>query len=250
VASAPDPTLTHRRDDQLAVRLGLASIKGISPDTATAIVRERVESGLFLSPADLVRRVGLGSSQLESLASAGALGDWGHNRRESLWLAGHTAGEHPQFLPHTSSKLQVPLFEALSAKDIMIADRVFTGVSPGDHPVRYLREWLGNQGVATVTQMSVLEPGRRIWVAGLVTHRQRPSTAKGVTFLSLEDETGVINVICGVGFWRRYRDIVRDSAAVIIRGILERSPEGVISVVADAVESLPVGVLERSRDFR
>jgi len=94
------------------------------------------------------------------------------------------------------------------------------------------------------------ETSRRVWVAGLVTHRQRPATARGVTFLNVEDETGLVNVICGVGFWRRHRVVLRESSAVIIRGILERSPEGVVSVVADAVEPLAMGVPEVSRDFQ
>lgn len=250
LVSTPDPTLTHRRDGELGVRLGLAQITGIGADTAEAIVRERTERGPFLSPTDLVRRAGLSATHLEALASAGALGEWGHSRRESLWLAGHVATEHPQYLPHTSPELQVPLFDDMSAQEIMVADRVSTGMTPGDHPLRYVRDWLTSRGVDTVGHMGRCEPGRRIWVAGLITHRQRPATARGVTFLNLEDETGLINVICGVGFWRRYRPILRDSSAVIMRGILERSPEGVVSVVADAVESLSVGAPHASRDYR
>ena len=249
-SSGTDPTTTHRRDGNLAVRLGLADVTGIGPETAEAIVRERTARGPFVSPAEMVRRVGLSATHLEALASAGALGEWGHSRRESLWLAGHIAGEHPQFLSHTSPELQVPLFEEMSAQELMLADRASTGVSPGDHPLSYARQWLTSQGVETVSDMSTREPGRRIWVAGLITHRQRPATARGVTFLNLEDETGLVNVICGVGLWRRYRDTLRDSAAVIMRGTLERSPEGVISIVADATKPLSVGVSRGSRDFR
>lgn len=245
-----DPTVAHRRDGDLAVRLGLASVKGIGSDTAEAIVHERTARGPFGSPSELVRRVGLSASHLEALASAGALDEWGHSRREGVWLAGHIATEHPKFLPHTSTELQIPLFEEMSAQEIMAADRMFTGVSPGDHPLRYARGWLGDQGVESVMDMASRESGRRVWVAGLITHRQRPSTARGVTFLNLEDETGLINVICGVGFWRRYRHILRESTAVIMRGMLERSPEGVTSLVADAAQSLSVGVPQDSRDFR
>jgi error-prone DNA polymerase len=72
----------------------------------------------------------------------------------------------------------------------------------------------------------------------------------GVTFLNVEDETGLVNVICGVGFWKRHRMVLRDSSALIVRGLLERSPEGVISVVADGVETLVSGVPEDSRNFR
>ena len=245
-----DPTGSHRRDQQCAVRMGLADIKGISAERAEAIVQEREARGPYSSPRDLARRVGLSAAHLEALASAGALGDWGNHRRETLWMAGHWAGEHPQYLDHTNAPVQVPLFEVMSPREQMVADRVFTGVSPGDHPLRYLRGWLQTNGVASVADTLNEEPGRRMWVAGLVTHRQRPSTARGVTFLNVEDETGLVNVICGVGFWRRHRAILRDNAALMVRGILEKSPEGVVSVVADGVHVLPVGVPQGSRDFQ
>jgi error-prone DNA polymerase len=207
-------------------------------------------TGPYVDPTDLARRVGLARQQFESLATAGALGDWGEGRRETLWQAGHLAMEHPQYLPHTNPPVSTPLFDRMTPYDTMVADRVFTGVSPGDHPLRYFRSWLSQQGVWSVSDTTRIEPGRRIWVAGIVTHRQRPATARGVTFLNIEDETGLVNVICGVGFWRRYRSTLRENSALIIRGILERSPEGVVSVVADGAEGLPLGVPEASRDFR
>lgn len=245
-----DPSSAHRRDQDCAVRMGLADIKGISAERAEAIVREREKNGAYSSPRDLARRVGLSASHVEALASAGALGDWGNHRRETLWMAGHWAGEHPQYLDHTNAPVQVPLFEVMSPREQMVADRVFTGVSPGDHPLRYVRQWLRTNGVSSVADTLSDEPGRRIWVAGLVTHRQRPSTARGVTFLNVEDETGLVNVVCGVGFWRRHRGILRDNAALMVRGILQRSPEGVVSVVADGVHVLPIGVPQGSRDFQ
>lgn len=165
-------------------------------------------------------------------------------------MAGHLAGEHPRFLPHSSTALTLPDLEPMSQQDTMRADRVFTGVSPGDHPLHYWRSRLSAQGVMSVADLADYENGRRVWVAGLVTHRQRPATAMGVTFLNVEDETGLVNVICGVGFWKRHRVVLRDSSALIVRGLLERSPEGVISVVADGVETLVSGVPEDSRNFR
>lgn len=245
-----DPTHTHPRDRELAVRLGLSGIRGIGVEVAEKIVRERESFGPYLNASDLVRRVGLNQTQLESLASAGALSYWGEDRREALWMAGHRAQEHPRYLPHTTTALTLPDLEPMSQYQTMVADRVFTGVSPGDHPMRYWRTLLFAQGVMSVSELRDYENSRRVWVAGLVTHRQRPATARGVTFLNLEDETGLVNVICGVGFWKRYRIVLRESSAVIMRGILERSPEGVMSVVADAVEPLASGVPEISRNFR
>jgi error-prone DNA polymerase len=99
-------------------------------------------------------------------------------------------------------------------------------------------------------QLIAAESGRRIEVGGVVTHRQRPMTAGGVTFLNLEDETGLINVICTVGVWNRYRRVAREAPAMIIRGILERSEEGVVNLIADRMESLVVGAPVVSRDFQ
>jgi error-prone DNA polymerase len=127
---------------------------------------------------------------------------------------------------------------------------MFTGVSPGDHPLRYLRSSLSARGVGSVADMTVLEPGRRVWVAGIVTHRQRPATAMGVTFMNLEDETGLVNVVCSVGLWKRHRVMLRESGALIIRGLLQRSPENVVSIVADGAERLELGVPDTARNFR
>jgi error-prone DNA polymerase len=87
-------------------------------------------------------------------------------------------------------------------------------------------------------------------VGGVVTHRQRPHTASGMTFLNLEDETGILNVIASKGVWARYRRVARESPALIVRGILERSPEGIVNLVADRFEELRMPVRTSSRDFR
>jgi error-prone DNA polymerase len=88
-----------------------------------------------------------------------------------------------------------------------------------------------------------------VLVGGVVTHRQRPATASGTTFLNLEDETGLINVICSVGVWDRYRRAARSAPALLIRGMLERV-EGVVNLIADRIEPLALGPAPRSRDFR
>jgi error-prone DNA polymerase len=137
----------------------------------------------------------------------------------------------------------------MSDEELMRANRIMTGISPGDHPFRHLRPWLDGQGVMSTKVLAEVESGRRVWCAGLITHRQRPATAKGVTFLNMEDEHGVVNVICSVGMWRKYRLILRHSQAVIIRGILEKSPEGVMSLVADGVSEVEVDLPVAARDF-
>jgi error-prone DNA polymerase len=248
--AAPDESADHRRDGRFAVRLGLAGVKGIGEALAERIVAERRRDGDFRDMRDLVRRVGLTASQLEALATAGAFECFGITRREALWLAGPAADDRAEFLPDSLVSVQPPLFPDQSTYDILAADLWATGISTDDHPVAHFRSGLDARGVLTSQELRTHETGRRVEVAGLVTHRQRPATASGITFLNLEDEHGVVNVICSVGIWNRYRRVARDAPALIVRGMLERSEEGVTNVVADRFEDLRVGVGHRSRDFR
>lgn len=240
----------HRRDAELAVRLGLAEVTGIGRPTAQRIVAERERGGPFRDLTELVYRTGLTAVQVEALATAGAFDVLGMSRREALWAAGAAAQARPEYLPGVVTAVQPPLFTDLDAHELMIANLVSTGIAPGDHPVRFVRGLLHERGVLSARELRGGEPGRRVEVAGVVTHRQRPATASGITFLNLEDETGLVNVICSVGLWGRYRRTVRESRALIVRGTLERSAEGVVNIVADRVESLPLRVTMPSRDFR
>ena len=115
---------------------------------------------------------------------------------------------------------------------------------------RLVANYLDTRGVVRIDLLGEAESGRRIEVGGVVTHRQRPATASGITFMNLEDESGTLNVIASVGVWTRYRRIAREAPAMIVRGILERSREGVVNLVADRFEPLTVSTTNRSRDFR
>ena len=108
---------------------------------------------------------------------------------------------------------------------------------------------LARLGVLTSSQLWDPEPGSIVQVAGVVTHRQRPMTAQGVTFLNLEDETGLINVVVSKGCWARFRRVAREAPAMLVRGRLERS-EGVVNIVADHLAPLPMPAPTTSRDFR
>ncbi|GAB3273049.1 error-prone DNA polymerase [Microbacterium lacusdiani] len=246
---APDESAAHRRDGAFAVRLGLAGVTGMGLDTAKRIVAERERGGPYRELPELVRRTGITQTHLEALATAGAFECLGLSRREAIWLAGSAAQDRPEYLPHTVTAVQPPLFADPTSYEQLAADLWATGVSTTDHPLAHYREALDARGVLPSARLRTHETGRRIEVAGLVTHRQRPATASGVTFLNLEDEHGLVNVICSIGVWNRYRRIVRDSPALIARGILERSPEGVANLLADAFEDLRVGVRHASRDF-
>jgi error-prone DNA polymerase len=248
--SEPDETLAHRRDGGFAVRLGLAGVTGIGTRVAERIVAEREERGAYRDLRDLVRRTGLVTAQLEALATAGAFDCLGHTRREAIWLSGSAALDRPEFLPDSLVAVQPPLFTDPSSYEILASDLWATGLSADDHPLTHFRAALDARGVLTSRELRTFETDRRIEVAGLVTHRQRPATASGITFLNLEDEHGLMNVICSVGVWNRYRRVARESPALIVRGMLERSVEGVTNVVADGFTDLRVGVAHASRDFR
>lgn len=167
-----------------------------------------------------------------------------------MWSAAQAAAERPDQLPDTQVVVQPPLFGQMTSGDVLIADMWSTGMTTDDHPVAHVRPRLVAKRVLSVDDLATAETGRRIEVGGIVTHRQRPATASGITFLNVEDETGLVNVICSVGVWGRYRRVARESPAVVVRGILERSPDGVVNVVADRIERLPLSVRTRSRDFQ
>ncbi|KHK98605.1 DNA polymerase III subunit alpha [Microbacterium mangrovi] len=247
---APDETAGHRRDGGFAVRLGLASVTGIGMPMAQRIVAEREAHGPYRDLRDLVRRTDATSAQLEALSTAGAFECLGLSRREGIWLAGSAAQDRARYLPDSVVSVQPPLFADPTDYERLASDLWATGVSTDDHPLAHVRESLDERGVLLSSQLQHHESGRRVEVAGLVTHRQRPATASGITFLNLEDEAGLVNVICSQGMWTRYRRVLRDAPALIVRGMLERSVEGVVNVLADAAVDLRVGVAHTSRDFR
>ena len=253
--AAPFDPAQHRRDARFAVRLGLAGVTGIGRPLAESIVAERERNGPYRTApytnmADLVRRTGLRTAQLESLATADAFSGLGLTMRQALWSAGSAAQDRAEYLKDTVVTVQPPLFAMPTAVEKLDADLSSTGISVDDHSIRPYRPGLSERGVLSAAALATAEPGRRIEVCGVVTHRQHPSTAGGITFLTLEDETGLANVICTVGAWKRYRRVALESRALIVRGILERSPEGVCNVLADRFEAISVVTHTASRDFR
>jgi error-prone DNA polymerase len=130
-----------------------------------------------------------------------------------------------------------------------IADLWATGISPDGHPTVFLRTQLQEKGVLTAAQLGAVPHRDRVLVAGVVTHRQRPMTARGATFISLEDETGLINVVCSKGCWARHRAVARDASALLVRGRVECA-DGVVNVVAESISPLFAPASVPSRDFR
>jgi len=233
-----------------AVRLGISYVRGIGDDLATQIAAGRP----YADPEDLARRVPLTLPQLEALATSGAFDGFGMSRREAIWAAGAVAqmgtDRHgAQRLPGIVTGVTAPELPAMTGSESARADLWATGVSPEGHPTRFIREHLTARGVVTATGLAAVEPGNRVLVAGVVTHRQRPATAGGTLFLNLEDETGLVNVVVSKGCWAAHRRVARTAPALLVRGRLERS-EGVTNVIADRLELLPLAAPTKSRDFR
>ncbi|MFI7669885.1 error-prone DNA polymerase [Nocardia sp. NPDC049526] len=244
-ASRAEPTVENHGEE---VRLGLATVRHIGADLAEHIVAAR-SSGPYTSFLDLTGRVELTVAQAESLATAGALGCLGITRREALWAAGAAAGERRDRLPGTGAATTAPALPGMSELELAAADVWATGISPGSYPTEFLRPQLDALGVIPAAGLLDVPDGSRVLVGGAVTHRQRPATAAGVTFLNLEDETGMVNVVCSVGLWTRYRRLAQSAPALLIRGRVQNA-EGAVSVVAEYLQRMDLRVDSKSRDFR
>jgi len=199
--------------------------------------------------ADLARRARLTKTHLEALATADAFAALGLDRRAALWRAGAAALDTPDKLPRTIAGIDAPVLPGMDDIDKLVADVWATGLSPDSHPIRLVRDQLDAAGAVPVDRLRTVPHGTRVLVGGLVTHRQRPATAGGVTFLNLEDETGMLNVVCSTGMYARYRPILTRHNSLIVRGQLE-SASGVLNLVADKVVPLPIATRPASRDFR
>lgn len=246
------------------MRLGLRLIVGLPKVVADAVVAART-AGPYRSFDDFVRRTGLGQAALKRLAEADAFRSLGLDRRAALWLA---LGKEKRLRP-------LPLFDAAEAADAcgngdgredaspaalpaltdeeqVIADYTTAGLSLRAHPLSFYRRELTAMNVLPAAALAEVANDQRVRVAGLVLLRQRPSTAKGITFVTLEDETGAANLVVHPGVWQRFHAVAHRSAAIVARGRLE-SRSGVIHVVVDRLEDLPrqISALRiQSRDFR
>ncbi|WP_344864271.1 error-prone DNA polymerase [Amycolatopsis ultiminotia] len=234
----------------VAVRLGLAGIRAVGQDVAEQIVAERDTHGPYTSLADLTERIQLTRPVVEALATAGALTTLGPDRRQALWAAGAAAATRTGHLPGLAIGHDAPALPGMSAVELASADLWATGITPDAHPISMLRDHLTQLGAIPVGRLLEIEDGTRIRVGGAITHKQRPATAGGITFLNLEDETGMTNVIVSIGMWQRAKRVLQNHTAVVVRGIAQVS-QGAVSIVADQISPLDLKTLaSKSRDFR
>jgi error-prone DNA polymerase len=242
--AGPDPAGGTPVAGQPAIRLGLADVRNLGTDAADAIVAGQPYRDL----EDFARRTRLPAPALEALATAGAFGCFGIGRREALWAAGAAATIRAGQLPGTTPGLAAPPLPAMTAAEETFADLWATGTY-GTHPIEHIRPGLAEQGVIVAEALKTARSGSNVKVAGLVTHRQQPGTARGVVFLSLEDETGMVNIICPPAVWERCRRVALDASALVVFGRVERL-DGACSLLAIRLHRLRVVAAARSRDFR
>ncbi len=241
-----------------ALRLGMRMVRGLKEADAQRIVAER--DAPYRSATELATRARVSRATLEKLADAGALDSLEQDRRAALWQAldqplstermplfGNQAASN-----HDDDEPPMPELPPLTPQQQVFADYATLGLSLRDHPLAFYRERLAKRGVTTAAGLAELRHGSRVTVAGLVLMRQRPATASGITFVTLEDETGSMNLVIHLRTWERYELVARRTNAMLVTGRLER--EGiVIHVIVREIRDLQTEMdkLEhRSRDFR
>ena len=231
-------------DTGLTVRLGLRYVRGLREAAGRALVAARLARP-FDSVRDLVRRVRLERDELETLAAIGALAPFGETRRANLWMV---AASSPGPLFEDPPREESPLSE-MTEVERLAADYAGTSVTLGRHPMALRRAALRHAGVLSARELAGVEDGARVQVAGSVIVRQRPGTAKGFVFLSLEDETGIANVIVTPPIFARHRLTLVAEPYLLVEGIAQRQ-DGVISVRATRARGLPaLGHHVPSHDF-
>lgn len=226
-------------------------LQGMGETQAKRIVEARGDRP-FRSLEDFTQRTGLGQAVATRLAKAGAFGSLKLDRRGALWHAlAQDQKELPLFAAISSTDEPEVALPKMSAVEEVLADYRTAGLSLSAHPMTFLREQLNAWGVARAEQLKTWPNNRPVSVAGLVLVRQRPGTAKGITFVTLEDETGQANLIIRPDVWQRFRKAALGATVLLAHGRLQRH-EQVIHVLTTKLENLSERLRDlapQSRDF-
>jgi len=219
------------------VRLGLMYVSGLRKNTGKTIERERGRC-LFTSIDDLQQRTGLKKSEMTTLAQIGALHDFGLKRRQALWQVEETYRSVGSLFASLDSthKTNYPLRE-MSAPERLIADYYGMGITLGPHPLELIRPQLEHRGVAPACRLTSMRHGSKVCVAGGIIVRQRPQTARGVFFMSLEDETGITNIIIGPDLFQKNRLLLLNEPFLLVKGRVQNQ-NNVVSVRARKFQSI------------
>ncbi len=254
--SSPPSGLPKTVQNQWALRLGLREIVGLPQSVAETIRKSYDDVGPFFSVFEFATRTELGASVIARLSDADAFASLNQDRREALWQAlgqERKPVSQPLFADLTGVDDDVvELLPQLDDQQQVFADYRTIGLSLRAHPISFHRPLLDTLRVTTSEGLETKIDNRQVRVAGLVILRQRPSTAKGITFVTLEDETGTANLVVKPDIWERYRQICRTSTAWIAHGKLEKR-SGVIHVVVNRLDDLAAELQAlriKSRDFR
>ena len=243
----------------LGVRLGMRFVRGLRASTGEAIEREAAK-GAFTSPRDLVRRCALRDDELTELAHAGALASLpdssraaetpspGLSRRSALWQAAAASRDLGPLYDTLDDPSASPLSE-MSRFEETVADYTTTGMTAGPHLIAYHRPALRAQDVRSAAELERCRDGELVKMGGAVVVRQRPGTAKGFVFLSLEDETGMAQAIVRPDLFREHRALIVGSPGLVVEGRLQKR-DGTLSVKAERFYRLPDVPDMQSHDFR
>ena len=251
-ASETQCTIETQADSSLAVRLGLRYVKGLRTQTADAIARERQQNGCFTSTEDLALRVPqINRKELRELAHVGAL-NWVagvSHRRDALWQVEQIGRSASPLLTATAHAPSPTPLNRMSTEDRLVADYAGTGLTVDHHPLFYRRAELRQLGILAATDLAFVPSGAQIVTAGCVIARQRPGTAMGFIFLSMEDETGIANVIVHPELYDSDRVTITRAKFLRVAGRLQNQ-DGVLHVRATAIEPLQMQTMDlHSHDF-
>ena len=244
-----DSTLERSGQDKAALRLGLRQVKGLSETAGEAIVRQR-QSG-YQSIQVLLERTGLNRHELSALAAAGALKSLAGHRHKVRWTVAGV--EEPAPLFSSLDRFEaIPMLRRPTEGQDIVADYQSLGLTVGHHPMHLLRPHLGRYRYVSAEQLETLAAGRQLRIAGLVITRQRPGTASGVTFITLEDETGHSNLVVWKKIAEEQRDVLLNARLMGVQGELQKEGK-VIHVIAKKLfdhSELLGELVPGSRDFR
>jgi error-prone DNA polymerase len=232
-----DCSLERREDGTAALRIGLRQIKGLS-ETAGRKIASLREGGRYRSIQQLLERANLNRKDLAALAAAGAMSSLGGHRHKVRWTAAGVEGPTPLFTSMERYEA-IPMLRKPSEGQDIVADYKSLGLSLERHPVALLRERLNRLGFIAAAELATLPSGRQVRVAGLVITKQRPGTASGVTFITLEDESGHVNLIV----WKKTADEQRDALlAARLMGV-----EGQLQIEGKVIHVIVRKMIDHSR---
>ena len=249
-------TVEHEEDGSLSLRIGLGYARGFARQQAEAIVAARLRDGRFASVDDLALRVpSLTRSHLARLAQIGALNQLEgiRHRRDALWQIERAGKPEGPLLCHAAASLRedsrvLPLAQ-MNVDERLAADYAGTGLTVGKHPMFYRRAELRRANVLSAAELRSRRDGEHVRAAGCVIARQRPGTAKGFIFISMEDETGIANIIVTPDVYERNRLTVTRGKFLLVEGALQNQ-DGVIHIKAAGLSQLVHRALDlRSHDF-